>query len=365
VTRVLAVLDAGDRAPSGIVRGLIYKDLFREHGFDVEYMTRLPLKMMDLLDEPPRLLARVLQRPGVRRRLLDVATVRSERRILERAKHVDIVYMSKVLSAALVRELRKQTTARLVLDFGDAIWFYPSMDELGEMLQTVDAVTTDNEYTADYIRRYTTNCWVVPDCAQVELFDSRRAELRRSATDTITLGWIGSPGTAYNLYVVWEALERLAAKHPHVTLRLVGPGRDERWLPPFERVKYSVRPWYDQRTMIEEIFAMDIGLFPLQDVEKCRVRGILKAAVYMSGEVPVVASPVGQVTSFIQDGENGLLARSTDEWVDKLDALIGDADLRRRLAARGLETVRAELRLEQSFAKLAAVLRPVPNHARS
>ncbi len=43
-----------------------------------------------------------------------------------------------------------------------------------------------------------------------------------SRGEKVVLGWVGSPGTAYNLFAAWEALERLFARHPGIELRLPG-----------------------------------------------------------------------------------------------------------------------------------------------
>jgi glycosyltransferase involved in cell wall biosynthesis len=218
----------------------------------------------------------------------------------------------------------------------------------------VDAVTTDNELTATYIRRFNSNCTVIPDCPQVEWFDRRRNDITRAQQGTITLGWIGTPGTAYNLYVVWEALERLFDKHPDIHLRILGATPE--FLPPFEKVRYSFVPRYTQAQMIDEALKMDIGLFPLQDVEACRVRGVLKATVYMSAGVVPVCSPVGQCVDLIKDGENGMLAGTAKDWEGKLALLIGDPALRKRLADNGLRDVRSKFTVDRSFALLKNVL---------
>ena len=358
--RVLAVLEFGDRMPSGIVRVLAFRDLFAVHGLSVEVLSRQPIETIDRLRSPPLFLRPFVRRPGVNRRLLTRATEKRQREIVRRAHDVDVVLLSKVMCWPLIRAIREETSARIVLDFGDALWLgdASSVDEFNKILTTVDAVTTDNELTAEYVRQFNPNCVVVPDSPQLEEFDKRRAELCRKPEDRFVLGWIGSPSTLYNLYVIWEALEVLFQRHDHLHLRLVGTGTDSPnpLLPPFERVRYSTRPWYNQRQMIEEVFPMHVGLFPLQDVEKCRVRGVLKAAVYMSGEVAVVGSPVGQCVDLIEDGVNGLLAGSTQDWIDKLESLITDAGLRNRLAQAGLDTVRSDFRLEDCFGKLKEAL---------
>jgi glycosyltransferase involved in cell wall biosynthesis len=52
-----------------------------------------------------------------------------------------------------------------------------------------------------------------------------------------------------------------------------------------------------------------------------------------------VASPVGVNKEIIQDGENGFLASSYNEWLEKLILLVQNEDLRRKLGQKGRETV--------------------------
>jgi glycosyltransferase involved in cell wall biosynthesis len=305
----------------------------------------------------PSLLRLVVKRPWLKNRLIEWRTRANEARILRLAGQMDIVYIDKVLSYPFVQAVCDKTSARVVYDFGDALWLdHGKQDEFNSLLKRVDAVTTDNQVTADYVRRFNPNCTVIPDAPVLETFDKRRPYFVAKPSDEITLGWIGSPATAYNLYLIWDALEELFARHSKLHLRLVGIGNDLQLIPPFEKVRFSYRPFYDQGEMVEEIFGMHVGLFPLQNVERCRTRGIFKATNYMCGEAVVVASPVGQCAEFIKDGVNGMLAGSTQEWIDKLEMLIHDAGLRRRLAQNGLETVRANFRVDQSFAKLSEVL---------
>jgi glycosyltransferase involved in cell wall biosynthesis len=357
--RILAILEAGDLYPSGTIRALIYREHFERAGIDARFAARLHVPTLRLINRPPRWL-RVMLRFGYGVRLMDTIlrkmTARTERALLAEAKKYDVVYMSKVTSASFVENLRRATAARLVLDFGDAIWLPRyGFQDFDRLVRAVDAVTTDNPVTADYVRQFNSQCTVIPDCPQVEEFDRRRVGTTKGTSEgRILLGWIGSRSTAYNLYVVWEALERVFKRHDNIELRIVGASPGD--LPPFERVRYSCVPDYDQARMIDEVLKMDIGLFPLQDVDACRVRGVLKAAVYMSGEVAAVCSPIGQSADFIRDGLNGMLARSTDEWESKLARLISDEALRHSLARAGLETARSQFTVDKSFALLKAVL---------
>lgn len=352
------VLEAGDFYPSGTIRGYIYREKFQAAGIEVTYVSRLVDSFLRLATTPSRFMRLILRVPYAGRIAAWMerrAIARNEARIARAAQGVDAVYMSKVTSLPFVQKLRAATGARLVLDFGDAVWL-PRWGNRAfpQLLAAVDAVTTDNEFTAKYVRSINPNCTVIPDCPQIEAFEPRRPHIRKPSGERIVIGWIGSASTAYNLYVAWEALERVFARHSNAHLRIVGAGPE--WLPPFERVRYSCLPRYQQQEMVEEGLQMHVGLFPLQDVEACRVRGVLKATVYMSAEAAVIASPIGQIPELITDGVNGLIAASTDEWEEKLERLIVDAPYRERLARAGLDHVRRDFTVDRSFQLLRSVL---------
>ncbi len=339
--RILAVLEMGLLWPSGFLRGEIFRAHFARAGFSVRFVNHNFTGPLLWHIKP----------------LFKLYAYLNEFRLVYLARSYDVVYLCKAHSLRLVSLLRRRTKARLVLYFGDAVWL-PRYEnpEFGTVLSMVDAVTTDNEFTAAYVRRFNTNCTVIADSPQIELFDEMRRKALKNADGPVTLGWVGSQSTAYNLFLIWEVLERLFIRHPNIHLRLLGTGKDLRLLPPFEKVRYSYAESYTQAEMIKEVLKMDIGLFPLQDVEASRVRGVLKASVYMSGEAAVISSPVGQCSDFIKDGVNGMLAGSAEEWESKLDLLIGDKKLRISLAKGGLETVRGKLTLDHAFTALCSVL---------
>src|SRR5439155_9131404 len=110
-------------------------------------------------------------------------------------------------------------------------------------LGSVDAVTCDNPFTLAYAKGYNAQAALVPDPPQVELFDLARGKVRRDPS-RVVLGWVGSPGTAYNLFSIWEPLERLFAQRPELTLRVLGAGLEH--LPPFEKVRVTTLPAYSQ-----------------------------------------------------------------------------------------------------------------------
>lgn len=353
-SKILAILE-GYNWPSGVVRARIYRDLMVRDGFDVEFIGRIAMGVADRT-------ARFGANNKARLALIAAATHVNELRALAKARTASSIYLCKVTNLRFLRLLRRVAPrARIVLDFGDTVWLdrhgKRQDGEFGEVLKLVDAVTTDNEITAKYVRKFGKAITVIPDSPQLEAFDKRRGTVKPRTDGKVVVGWIGTDGTLYNLELIAGALRAVAAKHPEMTLRLVGVGYDRSALAPLEGLPYTVRPTYDQASMIDELFGMDIGLFPLQDIERSTVRGVLKASVYMCGEAAVIASPVGQVPDVITDGVNGLLASTPEEWMTKLDALVSDAALRTKLQTGGLAYVQNHFRTHQSWELLRAILR--------
>jgi glycosyltransferase involved in cell wall biosynthesis len=59
----------------------------------------------------------------------------------------------------------------------------------------------------------------------------------------------------------------------------------------------------------------------------------------MALEIPTIMSPVGVNTEIIDDGINGFLADTEEEWMEKISCLIDSFELRQRIGKKGRETV--------------------------
>jgi glycosyltransferase involved in cell wall biosynthesis len=59
----------------------------------------------------------------------------------------------------------------------------------------------------------------------------------------------------------------------------------------------------------------------------------------MSLEIATIMSPVGVNTEIIQQGINGFLASTEEEWLDKLTLLIENEELRLLLGKAGRKTI--------------------------
>jgi glycosyltransferase involved in cell wall biosynthesis len=359
---ILIINEAGDAYPSGRIRATIYHDYFKRAGYRVTYKSYLSSWAIKF-STAENLMATLFRLTGLMKVLLAFNLLVLKRvnifLIPHLCKKFDVIYLQKVLSWDLVEKIANQSRARLVYDLNDGLWLPIWQKHVAggveNILAKVQAVTCDNPFGVEFARKFNANSYLIPDSPQVELFDARRSMVVKD-DKVITLGWIGTPGTLFNLYVIFEALEAIFSRHKNIHLRLLGSGYNSALLPCFEKVKFSTKPFYSQAELVEEVLKMDIGLFPLFNIDNSNARGVLKATIYMSGETAVIGSAVGQSNDLIRDGDNGMLAKNSGEWIDKLSLLISDADLRKNIARRGLETIREGFTIEKNFEKLARVL---------
>lgn len=169
------------------------------------------------------------------------------------------------------------------------------------------------------------------------------------------IGWVGT-FPERNLPPVASAIAEVCARSDSV-LRVVGPREDRLSVAAPELADHlEWETWTAQRefTLFEDF---DIGIMPLEDTPYNRGKEAFKLKEYLASGLPVVCSPVGHNAKVISDGANGFHAATSAEWVERLLALVGDADLRSRLSKGGAEMVESRWGVDGQLAKLADLLR--------
>ena len=260
----------------------------------------------------------------------------------------------------------------IVFDFDDAI-FLPSVSDanrpilplkapgkVATIIRHSDHVIAGNAYLAAYARRFSDAVTVIPTVVDTTRFVPRLDAVSgngAAGARVPIVGWIGSPTTASYIRSIAPVLKRTGARHRFV-LRVSGAGE------PLDvpGVATEQPPWALDRE-VELFNTCDIGVYPLADDEWSRGKCGFKAIEFMACGVPVVASAVGVNREIIDDGVNGFLASTDDEWVGKLEQLLADRDLRRRLGEAGRRTIEARYSLRVHAPQLAATLRSVVDRA--
>ncbi len=271
----------------------------------------------------------------------------------------DRIVIQKVLFPAPVALFLRRARRKIVYDFDDAIFTVDAPagllgrisswrrhTGLPRMLLGSAVTIVENDYTRSYAEQF---------CGRVETITGpidteRYAPRKRAGSDSVVLGWVGSPMTTPYLAEIGNTLERIAEVRPQVRLRLIGAR-------PFLLDRMPVE-WFEWSldSEVEYLAGCDIGLMPLPDDPWTRGKGGYKLLQYGAVALPVVASPVGVNSQIVAHGKTGFLADSDEAWSNHLLELIDDGELRDRMGSAGRQRMLERYSLEHSSHRIVNIL---------
>jgi glycosyltransferase involved in cell wall biosynthesis len=337
--RILALVPSPrDLLPGQRYRIEQWEPLLRARGVEITFE---PFKCEELHG--------LLCRPGRhwRKLRLTARAIARRARVMTTLRDYDAVYLyseASILGPALFERLIRRSGVPLVYDFDDAIFLRCPSPISGRLrllkfpgktdaiCRLSSHVMVGNTYLAEYARGFNHHVSVVPSTIDFERYRTA-APLRPAGPPVI--GWTGSHSTAQHLETLRAVLGQLARRESF-RLRVIGPAAFS-----LRGVEVETLSW-DSKTEVEDLSRIDIGVMPLPDSPWTRGKCGMKALQFMALGIPVVCSPVGVNAQFIRDGENGYLAATADEWVDKLTRLLRSPSLRERIGTNGRATARAE-----------------------
>lgn len=357
--RVLALVPGlCDTSPGQRYRMEQWEPLLRQRGVEITYE---PFECEELHS--------LLYKPGSMGRKLRLVARGLWRRLslMRSIKNYDVVYIFReaaLLGPPLLELWIHHAGAPIVFDFDDAIFVsyrspangYLSYLKFAAKTRTIcriaSHVMVGNPYLAEYARQVNDRVTIVPTTIDTDKY----AVPAKKASQPPVVGWTGSYSTVQHLEILRGVLEKLAKQEPF-RLRVIGtPGYQ------LSGVEVDAMPWRSD-TELEDLGPIDVGVMPLPDDAWSKGKCGLKALQFMALGIPTVCSPVGVNTDIIQDGENGYIAASDDEWVEKLTRLLRSAELRGRLGRAGRATVELKYSARKQAPRVYEILKSVLREA--
>lgn len=231
---------------------------------------------------------------------------------------------------------------QLIFDFDDSIWlqnvseanktfvWLKNPKKTAQIITYANTVIAGNQYLANYALNFNKNVIIIPTTIDTEEYQKIKAPKNKK----IVIGWSGSITTIQHFEFAIPFLKELKKKYPNkIEIKVIGDAN-------YSNKELNIQgvAW-DKKTEIKSLSSFDIGIMPLPGDEWAKGKCGLKGLQYMALEIPTVMSPVGVNTEIIQDGENGFLANSDQEWIEKLSLLIESDALRIKLGKAGRKTV--------------------------
>jgi glycosyltransferase involved in cell wall biosynthesis len=264
--------------------------------------------------------------------------------LLRSVRGYDVVFLYEQaarLGPAVIERLIARTGIPIVYDFCDPIYepyksfingylsYLKFPGKTASICKMSAHVLVGNEELAEYARGHNPNVTIVPITIDTEEYQPAPP---RPQPAVPTIGWTGSHSTVPHLAGASAVLRRLARER-RFRLKVIGGEAFS-----LDGVEVDAQPWR-AATEVADLQRFDIGIMPLPDDPWVSRRTHLKVRQYMGLGIPCVVSPLGVNRELIEDGENGFLVTTEDQWVDRLTRLLDDSALRARIGAAGRRTI--------------------------
>ena len=265
-------------------------------------------------------------------------------RLYAAARRFDVVVLQRKLLSLPEVVILRRFVRRLLFDFDDAVWLRDSYSGKGfhhgkrerrfrAIIKRCDGVIAGNRFLAEKAAQFNRNVCVIPTCVDPTAYPLAEHTTPAGAARLV---WVGSSSTLQGLERNFDMLNAVGRAIPAARLAVVCDR-----FPTFEHLPVDAIPW-DGATEANELATSDIGIGWVPDDPWSRGKCGLKLLQYMAAGLAVVANPVGVQADIVTHCETGLLATTTEEWVEAVRTLANDPHLRRRLGRAGRERVERE-----------------------
>lgn len=329
------------QSPSQRFRFEQYLRILANHGHELQFQSFLPERSWRIFYTTGNTLKKMaLLIQGFGRRFFILFTIPTYDHIFI---HREIAPVGPPVAEWLIAKVFRK---KIIYDFDDAIWLTDKKNEpwleytlrsrskVASICRWSHTISCGNEYLRQYAFRFNRSVLLNPTTIDTENIHNRTLHSPTGRiNDSVIIAWTGSHSTLKYLYLLEGVLRTIQHKFVDVDLLVIADKPPRMDLP-----RVIFHPWSNE-TEISDLVDADIGIMPLPDDEWSKGKCGFKALQYMALEIPAVASSVGVNPEIIQDGVNGRLCSSDEQWLNALEELIMDRALRKQLGSAGRKTV--------------------------
>jgi glycosyltransferase involved in cell wall biosynthesis len=273
--------------------------------------------------------------------------------ILKEARKSDVVVILRRTYSRFFFSLIRYFSKYLVFDFDDAI-FQKSSGQVSKKRKKSFAYTitrceqiwAGNSYLAEHARRYNKKVEIFPTSLAVDKYKLSNEK----PTTSIDLVWIGSSSTKKHLITVLPTLEEAAKIIPGLRLKIIADFSLHS-----DTLEIIPVRWSD-KTEAADLSSSHVGIAPLPDNPYTQGKCALKVIQYMAASLPVVSSPVGVNKDIVEDGLSGFLVTGQQEWLQALQKLANNSNIRLSMGDAGRKRCIDRFTLQATFRKMIVSL---------
>lgn len=203
--------------------------------------------------------------------------------------------------------------------------------------KNADLVSCTTDILAEKLRTINPNVAVLPNLIDFNQYPNPKIELVKKE---IRIGWQGGASHYEDLFMIYDALEKILKKYPNVTfvywgdMKLYGKLRNL----PIDRVEAYGWSNYEVYPYKLKLLNLDIGLCPVVENEFNRNKSAIKYFEYSVTGSASIASNWPPYSPCITHGRDGLLI-GPEQWFSAMEELILNKEKRQLLARNAYENI--------------------------
>lgn len=272
---------------------------------------------------------------------------------------------------AIFERLFKLRGIKYIVDYDDAIFHKYDMsnnpiikiflkNKIGVVINNATYCLACNEYLESYIKQYNANILRLPTVVLLDNYRKAYESYNKTENDKFIVGWIGSKTTSVYILEMLDVFKALIDNYPNTAFNLVGFDENLVTQEQIDKYHLNIITWTEEDE-IKNILDMDVGIMPLRNDPWSRGKCGFKLIQYMSCKKPVIASPVGINCSLVENGINGFLVESKDEWFNAFEELYLNQSLRVSMAHNNFEKILDKFNYDKNCQKYVNLIRALKN----
>ncbi len=249
---------------------------------------------------------------------------------------------------AIFEKLLKLRGIKYIVDYDDAIFHRYDMSsnlfikkflskKIANVIKNASAVIACNSYLENYAAKYNKKIYRLPTVVLIDRYIQKCVNYDKKESKNFIVGWIGSKSTSVYILEILDVFKEFKNKFQNVQFNLIG--FDKSLLSEEKAKEYGINiiPWSEE-SEIENILEFDAGIMPLHNDPWSQGKCGFKLIQYMSCKKPVIASPVGINCEIVQE-DNGFLVSNNKEWLEALEKLYLNKELRVKMSNRNFKKI--------------------------
>jgi glycosyltransferase involved in cell wall biosynthesis len=236
-----------------------------------------------------------------------------------------------------------------------------------QMVRFADCVIVSTQELADRLAQLNPRIQIIENALDERLFDRSHKIKTKEKDGVVVFGYMGTFTHLDDLISIIQPLRSILDRyHDRVRFEIVGVGDGVVLEAAFKNlpVRFLSLPTqavsYERFTAwMQENISWDFGIAPLINTQFTKSKSDIKFLDYAVLGIPGVFSNVPAYNKTVKHLENGILANGSQSWMDGLEKMILENELRFRLATKAHEEVWAGRMLKTLAAKWSRCIQEV------